>query len=75
MLTTHPSSSPPKRTKSPIVCIVGSRIYDPKNGKTCHQKTMDFVVTCTNESGNKKFPLDVCGACLLNSVCMMESEN
>ncbi|MFS7911646.1 putative Zinc-finger domain of monoamine-oxidase A repressor R1 [Helianthus anomalus] len=69
MLTTRPSSSPPKRTKSPVVRIVGSRIYDPKNGKTCHQcrqKTMDFVVTCTNESGNKKCPLNVCRACLLD---------
>ncbi|KAF5806628.1 putative transcription factor & chromatin remodeling DDT family [Helianthus annuus] len=67
--STHPSSSPPKRTKSPVVRIVGSRIYDPKNGKTCHQcrqKTMDVSVKCTNESGNKTCPLNVCRACLLN---------
>ncbi|KAK9080350.1 hypothetical protein SSX86_000108 [Deinandra increscens subsp. villosa] len=60
----------PKRTKSPGVRVVGNRIYDSKNGKTCHQcrqKTMDFVVTCTNESGNKKqCPLNFCHGCLLN---------
>ncbi|KAJ0614765.1 putative Zinc-finger domain of monoamine-oxidase A repressor R1 [Helianthus annuus] len=30
------------------------------------EETMDFVVTCTNESGNKKCPLNVYRACLLN---------
>ncbi|KAL7601425.1 hypothetical protein Lser_V15G21737 [Lactuca serriola] len=64
------SSSTPKRTKSPGVRVVGNRIYDSKNGKTCHQcrqKTMDFSVTCTNQGDNKKqCPLNVCQACLLN---------
>ncbi|KAI3820959.1 hypothetical protein L1987_08515 [Smallanthus sonchifolius] len=66
----NPSSSTPKRTKSPGVRVIGNRIYDSKNGKTCHQcrqKTMDFVVTCTNQSDNKKqCPLNVCQTCLLN---------
>lgn len=33
----------PKRTKCPGVRLVGSRIYDSENGKTCHQVTL-FVV-------------------------------
>ncbi|KAD1443143.1 hypothetical protein E3N88_42814 [Mikania micrantha] len=94
------SSSTPKRTKSPGVRVIGCRIYDSKNGKTCHQvsfhamcvisyidsincanadieicvfvhqcrqKTMSFVVTCTNQSENmKQCPLNLCQACLLN---------
>ncbi|KAL4566419.1 hypothetical protein LXL04_030534 [Taraxacum kok-saghyz] len=64
------SSSTPKRTKSPGFRVVGKRIYDSKNGKTCHQcrqKTLDFSVTCTNQGENKKpCPLNVCQACLLN---------
>ncbi|KAJ0785920.1 hypothetical protein HanOQP8_Chr02g0048921 [Helianthus annuus] len=50
MLTTRPSSSPPKRTKSPVVRIVGSRIYDPKNGKTCHRVELCvFFVSVSTE--------------------------
>ncbi|XP_024975584.1 uncharacterized protein LOC112513527 [Cynara cardunculus var. scolymus] len=64
------SSSTPKRTKSPGVRVIGSRIYDSKNGKTCHQcrqKTMDFSVSCTNQGENKKqCPLNLCQACLSN---------
>ncbi|OVA14673.1 hypothetical protein BVC80_1817g12 [Macleaya cordata] len=30
-------SSPAKRTKCPGVCVIGGRIYDFENGKTCHQ--------------------------------------
>nr|XP_043608247.1 uncharacterized protein LOC122580041 isoform X2 [Erigeron canadensis] len=61
--------STPKRTKSPGVRVIGSRIYDSKNGKTCHQcrqKTLDVVVTCTNQTNNKQCPLKLCKACLQN---------
>ncbi|KAF1877557.1 hypothetical protein Lal_00040273 [Lupinus albus] len=37
-----------KRTKNPPIRIVGKRIYDPKNGKTCHQEEMNCK---TNSSG------------------------
>ncbi|XP_076944975.1 uncharacterized protein LOC143615850 [Bidens hawaiensis] len=64
------SSPPPKPAKSAGIRVIGRRIYDSKNGKTCHQcrqKTLDFVATCTNQSGNnKKCPLNVCRACLMN---------
>ncbi|XP_076893890.1 uncharacterized protein LOC143546018 [Bidens hawaiensis] len=63
-------SPPPKGAKSAGIRVIGRRIYDSKNGKTCHQcrqKTLDFVATCTNQSGNnKKCPLNVCRACLMN---------
>ncbi|XP_071704278.1 uncharacterized protein [Rutidosis leptorrhynchoides] len=66
----NPSASTPKRTKSPGVRVVGNRIYDSKNGKTCHQcrqKTMDFVASCTHQMDNKKqCTLNVCRSCLLN---------
>ncbi|KAJ9567444.1 hypothetical protein OSB04_003410 [Centaurea solstitialis] len=69
-LPSSSSSSTPKRTKSPGIRVVGSRIYDSKNGKTCHQcrqKTMDFSVSCTNQMENKKqCPLNLCQACLSN---------
>ncbi|KAK1407427.1 hypothetical protein QVD17_39043 [Tagetes erecta] len=64
------SSLTTKREKSPGVRVVGNRIYDSKNGKTCHQcrqKTMDFAVTCTNDKGNnKQCTLNVCQTCLIN---------
>ncbi|XP_076922292.1 uncharacterized protein LOC143584020 [Bidens hawaiensis] len=57
------SSPPPKPAKSAGIRVIGRRIYDSKNGKTCHQcrqKTLDFVATCTNQTGNnKKCPLNV----------------
>lgn len=31
-----------KRTKCPGVRVVGGRIYDSENGKTCHQVTILF---------------------------------
>ncbi|KAF5182323.1 Cell division cycle-associated 7-like protein [Thalictrum thalictroides] len=64
------SSSPPrKRTKSPGVRVVGGRIYDSENGKTCHQcrqKTMDFVVPCKTQREDKPCALKFCHKCLLN---------
>ncbi|KAM6549245.1 hypothetical protein CsatB_020921 [Cannabis sativa] len=59
----------PKRIKSPGVRVVGARIYDSENGKTCHQcrqKTMDFVASCKNTKGGKICTLNVCHKCLLN---------
>lgn len=43
--STHPQTpektqlnqTPSKRTKSPGFRVIGNRIYDSKNGKTCHQ--------------------------------------
>lgn len=32
-----PLSSPAKRNKSPGIRLIHGRIYDPINGKTCHQ--------------------------------------
>ncbi|XP_062106323.1 uncharacterized protein LOC133817742 [Humulus lupulus] len=59
----------PKRIKSPGVRVIGARIYDSENGKTCHQcrqKTMDFVASCKNPKGGKICTLNVCHKCLLN---------
>lgn len=33
-----------KRTKSPGVRVVGGRIYDSENGKTCHQVIIELCV-------------------------------
>ncbi|GMH30600.1 hypothetical protein Nepgr_032443 [Nepenthes gracilis] len=58
-----------KRTKCPGVRVVGGRIYDPQNGKTCHQcrqKTMDFTAECNNEKKNKPCTIKFCHKCLLN---------
>ncbi|KAF8407850.1 hypothetical protein HHK36_006987 [Tetracentron sinense] len=64
-----PCSSPAKRTKSPGVRVIGGRIYDSENGKTCHQcrqKTRDFVASCKNQRGNKLCTIMFCHKCLLN---------
>ncbi|XP_073018598.1 uncharacterized protein [Primulina eburnea] len=62
-------SSPSKRNKSPGVRLMGGRIYDSVNGKTCHQcrqKTRDFVAACTIQRSNKPCPIMFCHKCLLN---------
>ncbi|KAG8373717.1 hypothetical protein BUALT_Bualt11G0053800 [Buddleja alternifolia] len=62
-------SSPPKRNKCPGVRVVGGRIYDSINGKTCHQcrqKTRDFAAACTNQKNNKPCTIKYCHKCLLN---------
>ncbi|KAF3776027.1 Cell division cycle-associated 7-like protein [Nymphaea thermarum] len=62
-------SSPRKRTKDPGVRIVGGRIYDSQNGRTCHQcrqKTMDVTALCKNVRQNKPCPIQFCFKCLLN---------
>uniref|UniRef100_A0A803LKN9 DDT domain-containing protein n=1 Tax=Chenopodium quinoa TaxID=63459 RepID=A0A803LKN9_CHEQI len=59
----------PKRSKDPGVRVVGGRIYDSQNGKTCHQcrqKTMDFTAGCKNMKGDKQCPVKFCHKCLLN---------
>ncbi|OAY57054.1 uncharacterized protein LOC110609948 isoform X2 [Manihot esculenta] len=51
------------------VRLIGSRIYDSQNGKTCHQcrqKTRDFAAGCKNQKGNKQCPIKYCHKCLLN---------
>ncbi|MQL75394.1 hypothetical protein Taro_007758 [Colocasia esculenta] len=63
-----PLVSPRKRTKSPGAVHRG-RIYDSKNGKTCHQcrqKTIAFSASCRNDHGGKQCPIHFCHACLLN---------
>ncbi|KAL6521523.1 hypothetical protein OROGR_018092 [Orobanche gracilis] len=60
---------PPKRNKPAQIRVVGGRIYDSVNGKSCHQcrqKTMDFVATCTNLKNNKPCTIMYCHKCLLN---------
>ncbi|KAI9378021.1 hypothetical protein POPTR_018G024400v4 [Populus trichocarpa] len=57
------------RSKRPGVRVVGGRIYDSDNGKTCHQcrqKTMDFAAACAIQKGNKLCTLKFCHKCLLN---------
>ncbi|CAL5370803.1 unnamed protein product [Camellia sinensis] len=60
---------PAKRTKCPGVRLVGGRIYDSQNGKTCHQcrqKTMDFTASCKNLKMDKPCTIKFCHKCLLN---------
>ncbi|KAJ6434899.1 hypothetical protein OIU84_000192 [Salix udensis] len=55
------------RSKRPGVRVVGGRIYDSENGKTCHQcrqKTMDFAAACAIQKGNKLCTLKFCHKCL-----------
>ncbi|KAL6587983.1 hypothetical protein OROMI_000961 [Orobanche minor] len=60
---------PQKRNKPAQIRVVGGRIYDSVNGKSCHQcrqKTMDFVAACTNQKNNKPCTIMYCHKCLLN---------
>ncbi|XP_042519407.1 uncharacterized protein LOC122093188 [Macadamia integrifolia] len=69
LLPQPPSYSPSKRTKCPGVRVVGGRIYDRENGKTCHQcrqKTMDFSASCKNRKNDNLCPQKFCHKCLLN---------
>ncbi|XP_047312782.1 uncharacterized protein LOC124916092 [Impatiens glandulifera] len=52
-----------KRNGCPGVRVVGGRIYDSQNGKTCHQcrqKTMDIMASCKNE---KQYMSGFCPRC------------
>ncbi|XP_044956378.1 uncharacterized protein LOC123407328 isoform X5 [Hordeum vulgare subsp. vulgare] len=68
--TEEPKQGPPrKRNPCPGIRCVGGRIYDPENGKTCHQcrqKTMDFSVACTQPRKKGLCPIHFCHKCLLN---------
>ncbi|KAG2714957.1 hypothetical protein I3760_03G053500 [Carya illinoinensis] len=58
-----------KRAKCPGVRVVGNRIYDSENGKSCHQcrqKTLDFSASCKNMKVNKLCAINFCHKCLLN---------
>ncbi|XP_019453000.1 PREDICTED: uncharacterized protein LOC109354749 isoform X5 [Lupinus angustifolius] len=58
-----------KRTTNPGIRIIGNRIYDSANGKTCHQcrqKTTDFAASCKNERKGKPCPIKFCQKCLFN---------
>ncbi|KAL2241379.1 UNVERIFIED_CONTAM: Cell division cycle-associated 7-like protein [Sesamum indicum] len=62
-------SSPAKGDKSPGVGVVGGRIHDPANGRTCHQcrqKIKDSVAVCKNQRNNKPCTIKLCRRCLLN---------
>ncbi|XP_040371544.1 uncharacterized protein LOC112189585 isoform X2 [Rosa chinensis] len=51
------------------VRVVGGRIYDSENGKTCHQcrqKTRDFVASCKNLKKKARCTISFCHKCLLN---------
>ncbi|KAI5442565.1 uncharacterized protein LOC127120161 isoform X1 [Lathyrus oleraceus] len=57
------------RNNSRGVRVVGSRIYDSENGKSCHQcrqKTMDFSAACKNPKNGKPCTIRFCHKCLLN---------
>ncbi|WVZ76187.1 hypothetical protein U9M48_024179 [Paspalum notatum var. saurae] len=58
-----------KRKSAPGVRVVGRRIYDPENGKTCHQcrqKTTDFAAACKQVKKKGPCPIKYCQKCLLN---------
>ncbi|CAM0945829.1 unnamed protein product [Alopecurus aequalis] len=62
-------AAPWKRNTCPGVRLVGGRIYDPENGKTCHQcrqKTTDFAVACKQPRKKGLCPIHFCHKCLLN---------
>uniref|UniRef100_F6GVQ3 Zinc-finger domain-containing protein n=1 Tax=Vitis vinifera TaxID=29760 RepID=F6GVQ3_VITVI len=62
-------SSPPQANKSSRIRVVGSRIYDSVNGKSCHQcrqKTRDFVASCRNLKNDKPCSINYCFKCLSN---------
>ncbi|KQJ94473.1 hypothetical protein BRADI_3g10737v3 [Brachypodium distachyon] len=63
------AAAPRKRNPCPGLRSVGGRIYDPENGKTCHQcrqKTTDFAVSCKQPQKRGLCPIHFCHKCLLN---------
>ncbi|VAH57042.1 unnamed protein product [Triticum turgidum subsp. durum] len=62
-------AAPRKRNPCPGIRAVGGRIYDPENGKTCHQcrqKTTDFAVACKQPGGKGPCSTHFCHTCLSN---------
>ncbi|KAE8767939.1 hypothetical protein D1007_60628 [Hordeum vulgare] len=62
-------AAPRKRNPCPGIRAVGGRIYDPENGKTCHQcrqKTTDFAVACKKPGEKGPCSTHFCHTCLLN---------
>ncbi|XP_037411445.1 uncharacterized protein LOC119274821 [Triticum dicoccoides] len=62
-------AAPRKRNPCPGIRAVGGRIYDPENGKTCHQcrqKTTDFAVACKQPGGKGPCSTHFCHTCLFN---------
>ncbi|VFQ99934.1 unnamed protein product [Cuscuta campestris] len=58
-----------RRSECPGVRVIGSRIYDSQNGRTCHQcrqKTMDIMSGCKNIKDGKPCTIQFCHKCLLN---------
>ncbi|XP_047315547.1 uncharacterized protein LOC124919361 isoform X2 [Impatiens glandulifera] len=58
-----------KRTENPGVRLIGGRLYDSENGKSCHQcrqKTMDVMAPCKNKKKDKQCTILYCHKCLLN---------
>ncbi|KAL9861359.1 putative transcription factor C2H2 family [Arabidopsis thaliana] len=56
-----------KRETNPGVRVVGKRIYDSQNGKSCHQcrqKTLDFAAPCKAMRRKKLCPIKFCYKCL-----------
>ncbi|CAK8533268.1 unnamed protein product [Lathyrus sativus] len=66
------SSSPQQKLNRNNKCgvrVIGNRIYDSENGKTCHQcrqKTRDFCAACKNPRNGKPCTIKFCHKCLLN---------
>ncbi|KAK9121437.1 hypothetical protein Syun_019054 [Stephania yunnanensis] len=54
------------RNKLPRVQLVGFKIDDSQNEKTCRPKTMHFDVSCKNEKNDKACPFIFCYKCLIN---------
>ncbi|KAL6646756.1 hypothetical protein ACP70R_015450 [Stipagrostis hirtigluma subsp. patula] len=64
-----PEAKARKRNPDPGVRVVGRRIYDPENGKTCHQcrqKTTDFAAACKQLKKKGACTIKYCCKCLLN---------
>ncbi|KAL0449989.1 UNVERIFIED_CONTAM: Cell division cycle-associated 7-like protein [Sesamum latifolium] len=62
-------SSPAKGDKSLGAGVVGGRIHDSANGRTCHQcrqKIKDSVAACKNQRNNRPCTIKLCRRCLLN---------
>ncbi|MCO5606255.1 hypothetical protein L7F22_060442 [Adiantum nelumboides] len=58
-----------KRRKGLGLRVIGGRIYDYNNGKTCHQcrqKTIDFMASCKASSRSRPCTQHYCAKCLLN---------